>query len=208
MRAGERDALAARDHVDEILAQWERERPGLDTSPIAVIGRVSRLSRILDSDIEALYAEHGPQGGRFSVLVALRRSGPPFTLSPTELYRSLLVSSGAMTKRLEHLESLGLIRRERGVEDRRYEMVVLTEEGAEVADRVFDAHLENERELLRALEPERQALLAELLRDVLVSLGDGPRGRDETTLPARLSVERAGAAVRALRGGDLGQVRS
>lgn len=167
--------MTDRDYVDEILAQWQRECPEVDVSPIGVIGRLSRLSRILENNIESLYAIHGVQGGRFSVLAALRRSGPPYRLSPTDLANSLLVTSGAMTNRLERLSRQGLITRVRDPHDRRFVMVVLTERGRAVTDRVLHAHLANERALLSVLDEATQKTLSDVLRTLLLSFNDRPR---------------------------------
>jgi DNA-binding MarR family transcriptional regulator len=162
------------DYVDLILEQWQQECPDLDVSPIAIVGRLSRLSRILEQSIELLYSEYGVQGGRFSVLAALLRSGSPYRLSPTELSRSLLVTSGAMTNRLEHLARLGLISRERDPRDRRFALVVLTEKGRALTEKILRAHLENERALLAALNAKSQASLTRLLRALLLSFDDRP----------------------------------
>ncbi|HEX9123182.1 MAG TPA: MarR family transcriptional regulator, partial [Actinomycetota bacterium] len=101
----------ARDLVDRILEQWRRERPDLDTSPMAIIARISRLSRFLERQVEAVLQEHGLNESQFGVLAALRRAGPPYCLSPTALYNSLLISSGAMTNRLERLTAAGFVKR-------------------------------------------------------------------------------------------------
>jgi DNA-binding MarR family transcriptional regulator len=99
------------DHVDHILEQWAQQRPDLDVSPMGIIGRMSRLSRFLERSIAAVLTRYGLNEPQFAVLAALRRAGPPHTLSPTDLYNGLLVSSGAMTNRLERLAAAGLVER-------------------------------------------------------------------------------------------------
>ena len=103
--------MPQRDHVHRVLEQWRREAPELDRSPFGVLGRISRLAHLLQAEIEPIFAAHGVTGGEFDVLAALRRAGRPYRLSPTELSRALIVTSGGMTKRLNALEDRGLIRR-------------------------------------------------------------------------------------------------
>lgn len=160
------------DYVDELIAQWRRQRPGVDVAPMGVIGRISRLSRLLERQIEELFAAHGLQGGRFDVLAALVRAGEPHRLTPTQLYNSLLVSSGAITNRIDRLVEEGLVTRESHASDRRSMPVQLTEEGRGRLDEALVAHVKNEEELLAALEPRERELLAQILRRWLVALGD------------------------------------
>jgi hypothetical protein len=98
----------ATDAVDRITAQWRTERPDLDSSPMEVIGRITRASVLIQRELERVFALHGLAGGDFDVLATLRRSGTPVT--PGELSRSTMVTTGGMTKRLDRLESLGGIR--------------------------------------------------------------------------------------------------
>src|SRR5687767_12507541 len=107
------------DHVDQILAESRRERPDLDLSAMAVIAVICLLCRILERRIEAVLARSGINESGFGVLAALRRAGPPYRLTPTELYNSLLISSGAMTNRLDRLTAAGLVERIPDLDDRR-----------------------------------------------------------------------------------------
>src|SRR5687767_1639902 len=105
---------APQDAVDRILAQWDGERPDLDCSPMGIIGRISQLQREVYLAQRATFARHGLDVPSFDVLAALRRAGPPYELTPTALMRSALVTSGAITQRLDRLEEKGLITREIG----------------------------------------------------------------------------------------------
>lgn len=162
------------DHVDHLIEQWQRERPDLDVSPMAVIARISRLCRILERRIEEVYADYGLNQARFGVLAALRRAGKPYCLSPTELYNSLLISSGAMTNRLERLTSAGYVRRVPDPKDGRSMLVALTPKGKRVIDRLLTLHYENEQRLLAALSQEERAALATTLRKLLIVFEDMP----------------------------------
>src|SRR6266540_1248849 len=147
------------DHVDHILDQWSMQRPDLDVSPMGIIGRISRLSHFLEHSIAEVLARHELNEPQFAVLAALRRAGPPHCLSPTDLYKSLLVSSGAMTNRLRRLEDAGLVRRMPDPGDGRSVLVALTSKGHEVIDEAVDAHTANENRLLTARAPASPALL-------------------------------------------------
>jgi len=161
-----------KDQVDRILEQWHRERPDLDTTPMSVIARISRLSRILERRIGEVLARHGLNESRFGVLAALRRAGPPYCLSPTALYSSLLISSGAMTNRLDRLTAAGLVRRIPDPVDRRSTLVQLTPKGLRVIEEAVAAHAANEQSLLAPLSPTERRTMAELLRKLLAEFED------------------------------------
>lgn len=157
-----------RDHVDHLLEQWARERPELDLDALRITTRILRLQRFLDRDVHRAIAHTGLSEGELNVLAALRRAGEPFELTPTELYRSLLVSSGAMTNRLDRLEEAGLVRRRPDAEDRRRVRVALTEQGRGVIDEAMDAHTRGVGESLAFLTGEERNSLEGLLRRILV----------------------------------------
>ncbi len=160
------------DHVDHIIAQWRQERPDVDPSPIGIVGRVSRLSRYFEALMETDYAEFGLTGADFDVLATIRRNGAPYQLTPTDLYKATMLSSGAMTNRLDRLESKGLIRRVPHNSDRRGTLVTLTEHGLETIDAAVVSHLRFEAELLAALDGEELDALGGLLRRLLLLHGD------------------------------------
>lgn len=158
------------DHVSSILAQWAAERPDLDVSPMGVFGRISRLSLILEKKLEAVFAQVGLNSWSFDMLATLRRAGAPYRLSPTDLFRSMMVTSGTMTNRIDRLEKKGLVRRIPDPEDRRGILVELTEQGRELIDSTLPLHVANEARLLESLSTAEQHILAELLRKWLASL--------------------------------------
>lgn len=168
MRA--RDVTDAHDHVDGLLAQWQRERPDLDTTLLAVSTRLVRLGRYLDRTVADHLAPFGLHEGEVNVLAALRRSGPPYVLTPTALYRSLLVSSGAMTNRLDRLEQAGLLERTPDPDDRRRVRVGLTAAGRELVDAAFADYLRALAELFTDLDADRAVEVADVLREVLLPL--------------------------------------
>lgn len=164
--------MATADHVDHLLEQWSRERPDLDTSYLRIAARLVRLGRYLDRDTADHLAPWSLSEGEQNVLAALRRSGPPYELTPTELYRSLLVSSGAMTNRLDRLEAAGLIVRIPDPDDRRRTRVRITDRGREVVDGALDAHVTALEALFEGLGRDEADQLEDLLRSILARLED------------------------------------
>ena len=156
------------DAVDRIVAQWARERPELDTGAMAVIGRLHRLAALLDAELTPVFAEVGLGNGDFDVLAALRRAGEPFRLTPGQLAGTTMVTSGAISKRLDRLEQAGLVARSVSAEDARSREIALTARGRELVDDVVVRHWANEERLLAPLSPAERATLVGLLRTLLV----------------------------------------
>lgn len=165
------------DYVDQMLEDWGRERPDLDLSPLGIFGRISRVSRRFDRDISKNLRADGMTTWGFYVLAALARSGPPYEMAPTDLYRSLLVSSGVMTNRIARLERLGLVRRVPDPADGRGIRVALTPKGREAVNGAIEHHNQNEHEMLAALSLEERRAMASSLRKLLLQAGDRPNRR-------------------------------
>jgi DNA-binding MarR family transcriptional regulator len=159
------------DHVGRILEQWHRERPDLDVSPLGVVGRLHRLADALNAELRALFAEAGLSDGDFDVLASLRRSGAPYALTPTELAGTTMVTSGAVTKRVDRLESQGYVTRTVAAGDARGRVIALTDAGRALIDDLFPQHVANERRLLAGLSATEQDTLAVLLEKWTRSLG-------------------------------------
>jgi DNA-binding MarR family transcriptional regulator len=152
------------DHVDSILEQWARERPDLDASPMGLIGRLHRLADVLEIELKRVFAEGGLGDGDFDVLASLRRSGAPYELTPGELGSTTMVTSSAVTKRIDRLQRAGLVTRSVCAEDARSRRIRLTERGLELIDRLIEQHVANEQRLVAGLTPREQTQLADLLR--------------------------------------------
>ena len=151
------------DHVGRIMEQWARERPDLDVSPQGVIGRLHRVAARLTEELVAVYGRFGLGEGEFDVLATLRRAGAPYELTPTELASSTMVTSGAVTKRVDRLVERGLVTRRVGDGDARGRVVALTDAGRALIDEAFDAHMANEHRLTGLLEARERELLAGVL---------------------------------------------
>ncbi|SOC53932.1 MarR family winged helix-turn-helix transcriptional regulator [Ornithinimicrobium cerasi] len=160
------------DEVDRIVAAWARERPDLDVRPLEVLSRVSRLARHLDLARREAFGAHGLESWEFDVLSALRRAGHPYELTPTQLVRQTLVTSGTMTNRIARLVARGLVERAASPADHRSVLVRLTANGREVVDAALADLVDDERRLLQALPPARQAELATLLKGLLEPFDD------------------------------------
>lgn len=158
------------DHVDWVMAQWAAERPEVDVSPQGLVARLHRVGMRLTEELVAVYAEHGLGEGEFDVLATLRRSGPPYALTPGDLGAASMVSSGAITKRVDRCAARGWVSRRPSEEDGRSRVVALTESGRELIDRVFEAHMANEHRLVSVLNERQRDQLARLLRIWAVAL--------------------------------------
>ena len=162
------------DHLDDIVRQWNRERPDLDVSPMAVIGRITRVERSIRRRLEAVFAEHGLEGWEFDVPATLLRSGEPYELTPGQLLRSTMVTSGAMTNRLDRLEARGLVTRTPSRTDRRVVLVALTPAGHQLINRAVEAHVANEHTILTGLTDRQRLELARLLQRLEASVSEDP----------------------------------
>lgn len=160
------------DHVGRIMAQWAVERPDLDVEPQGVIGRLHRLADRLTEELVTVYGEFGLGAGEFDVLATLRRTGAPYELTPGELAASTMVSSGAITKRVDRCADQGWVTRRVGERDARGRVVALTAAGRELIDRAFEAHMANEHRLVSSLTEIERARLAHLLEVWGRALGD------------------------------------
>jgi len=157
------------DEIDRIVEQWNRARPDLDVSPTHILQRITRLSLLQESSFAGVFTSHGLTWGEYLVLATLRRAGPPYRMNPTDLYGSVILSSGGMTKRLDGLERAGFVERLPDPTDRRGRLVALTAKGLEVVDLVVVEHLANEQQLLSALSVGERQELTDLLRKLLSS---------------------------------------
>jgi DNA-binding MarR family transcriptional regulator len=151
------------DGIEARRQQWARELPDLDTIGMAILGRMRWLTLASRPRIEAVFAGHGLDTGEFDVLGTLLRSGPPYRLRPTELFRSLMISSGGLTDRLARLAEAGLVVRTPSEHDARSLLVELTEEGRRRAEAAFREDMATEARLVAGLDQAEQAALAKLL---------------------------------------------
>ena len=155
------------DEVDLILAAWARELPNIDVTPLGSLSRISRLAKHLDRARRDAFAAHELEVWEFDVLAALRRQGRPYVLSPGELIRATLSTSGTMTNRINRLEARGLVIRQPNNDDRRGVLVKLTDVGRDRVQQALADLLVYERKVLSAIEPTEREELAVVLRRLL-----------------------------------------
>ena len=134
------------------VAQWKQELPELAAENMLLIGRLKRAAALIGRELEKVYGEYGLTEGSFDVLATLRRSGAPYTLTPTELFSALMVTSGTMTTRLKNLENQGLIDRLPNPDDARSLLVRLTDKGKELIEQAVFPHVENQKRLMEKLD--------------------------------------------------------
>ncbi|UCX06152.1 MarR family winged helix-turn-helix transcriptional regulator [Shewanella glacialimarina] len=155
--------------IDRLVAQWGEQKPHLDTLPMAILGRFLRLQKHIETEISACHKQFELTMGEFDVLATLRRAGTPFTLTPSGLLSSMMLTSGAMTNRLDKLESKGLIKRVHSTEDRRSVTVGLTEKGLATIDDAIEEHVRIQHTLVDHLSDTEMPELNQLLKTWLVA---------------------------------------
>ncbi|MEU3571014.1 MarR family transcriptional regulator [Kitasatospora sp. NPDC036755] len=164
--------MRQRDTVDDIVEQWARARPDLDAGPMALIGRLRRLNVRVDNALREYFTACGLDSSEFDVLATLRRSGEPYELNARALLKSAMVTSGAITNRVDRLSAKGLVERNPCPTDRRAVLVRLTPAGKELIDEILAGHVRNEERILAPLDADELARLDGLLRKLLIAHGD------------------------------------
>jgi DNA-binding MarR family transcriptional regulator len=156
------------DEVDRILAAWAGEAPGLDTAPMAVFSRINRVARRFERIRQKVFSAHQLETWEFDMLAALRRSGPPYELTPGELIQDTLSTSAAMTNRVDRLSERGLVLRRRDDSDRRKVRVSLTKAGSMLVEAALADLVNEEHALLETLPAAEHERLAAALRELLL----------------------------------------
>lgn len=163
------------DHVDRIIAQWNRERPDLDVAPMALIGRIGRIARWLGQEMEKTLGTHGLNRATFDLLATLRRSGPPFRLLPGDLIEMSMVTSGTVTNRVDRLVAAGLVERIGNPEDGRSVFVGLTQKGLATIDAAVTDHVATQARLVSVLSHQERGALDGLLASYLAAIEEVER---------------------------------
>ena len=156
------------DHVDNVIEQWRCEKPHLNTQSMATVGRIKRLSLFFGREMEKTFKSFGLNAASFDMLATLLRSGPPYTLSPSELMASTMVTSGTMTNRIDQLEKAGLITRTQSESDKRSVMITLNEKGHSLINKAILSHVETLDGLTSMLSGTEAAILNNILKKMNV----------------------------------------
>jgi DNA-binding MarR family transcriptional regulator len=176
-----------KDIVDEAIEEWQRERSDLDATPLGVVSRILVLAQQLEKSANRALERHGIELWQFDVLAALRRSGAPYRLSPTQLSDSVFLTSGAMTNRLDRLESDGLVVRLRDPDDRRGVLIQLTPRGRKLVDEAVETRLSDAEAAVSSLHRSESRVLAKLLRRLIVAQDGQGRTNGERRRTTRLT---------------------
>ena len=177
-----------RDSIGQLLADWARERPDLDFSPVGVITRLGRVREHIDTALLQVFRSFDLTAADFRVIVTLRRVGPPYELPQARLMTQLALTSGTISLRVDRLARRGVVTREADPDDRRGQRVRLTAEGLRLFDTVAPLHLANEERLLSSLTPDERGTLAQLLSKLLTSFESGT---SQAGLPLGMRLEPA-----------------
>ncbi len=158
------------DWTDRLLASWSEGEDWFEGSTYEVTARIARIALHIARQQEEVFGRFGLNRGDMGVLSALRFAGPSNQLSPTQLFKGLMLSSAGITSRLDRLEGRGLVRRGRDPNDRRGVLVELTDEGRRVLDEAVKVNTQAERSLVRGLNDAEAVALAGLLKKMLAAL--------------------------------------
>ncbi len=158
-----------KDIIDEFKDDWRRQRPDLDSEPMGIVLRINALAKLLGDQASGRLEEFDLQWWQYDVLSALRRKGKPFTMAATELADAGMLTSGAMTNRIDRLEQEGLVRRLPDPADGRRVLVQLTSKGLALIDFAATARFEVATAALGSLDLEQRRQLGDLLRHVLLA---------------------------------------
>ena len=156
------------DPVDQQLKQWRQERPDLDTSGLAIINRISILSKLVRSRTRKALQPLNLELWEFEVLSALRRQGNPYELPPSVLAKMSMLTTGAMTNRIDRLEERNLVERKPDPEDRRGLYIFLTQKGVDVIERAIEVRAEEAANIVSCLKEQERVDLGHLLRTLVL----------------------------------------
>jgi DNA-binding MarR family transcriptional regulator len=156
-----------RDFIDQLQTDWGQERPDLDAGAMGVVLRIQALAKILGEQVEQRLQNFGLQWWQYDALSSLRRQGEPFVMAATELAEANMLTSGAMTNRIDRLENDGLVRRLKDPGDRRRVLVQLTDKGVKLIEKATEARFGVAMAALGGLSDEQMKTLSDLLRSLL-----------------------------------------
>ena len=156
-----------KDNIDDLKDDWGRQRPELNAEPMGIVLRIQSLAKVLGMQTSAKLEGFNLQWWQYDVLSALRRQGSPYVLAASELAQEAMLTSGAMTNRIDRLEVAGLIQRLRDKSDGRKVLVRLTVRGRKLIDSATEARFEVATQALHGLSLEQRQQLSNLLRELL-----------------------------------------
>lgn len=165
------DRVDSPDLVDSVVADWRRARPKTKAGAIQVVGRIIWLGRHYEETVTRMLSASGLSYSDYDVLATLRRAGDPYELTPTELSKRVLLTSGGLTACLRRLETAELVSRRGVPEDRRRLLAGLTEKGFDLIESFVDERFAVADQALASLDAGQREALEVLLRRLMVSNG-------------------------------------
>ncbi len=161
------------DPVDKQLEKWQQERPNLDISGLAIVNRIWMLSKLIRSSTRKVLKPMNLEIWEFEVLSALRRQGTPYELPPSVLAKMSMLTTGAMTNRIDRLEERGLVKRKPDPEDRRALYVVLTQKGVKLIEEAVEIRAREAARIVSCLKEADRTKLGHLLRKLVLEARGG-----------------------------------
>ncbi len=158
------------DIIDHLVNEWNKEQPELDASAMQIVGRVLRLGKLLEKRAGKSLQDLGIHYTDLDVLATLRRSGSPYELTPKQLMKSVLITSGSMTALLDRLTKLGLIYRSNDDKDKRIKRAGLTKKGIFIIDKGIKIRFNDAKESISVIDKKEREILSNLLKKLLTSL--------------------------------------
>ncbi|OEK08526.1 hypothetical protein A8C32_03475 [Flavivirga aquatica] len=153
-----------KDLLDNLIIDWKEERPDLDASAMLIVGRILKLGKILEKSASIALQDNNINYTDLDVLATLRRSGKPFELTPKQLMKDVLITSGAMTALLDRLEKLDLIYRSPDANDGRIKNASLTKKGIKLIDKAIEIRFNEADESISMLNKIEKENLSVLLK--------------------------------------------
>jgi DNA-binding MarR family transcriptional regulator len=163
------ESEATSDMLDRFMAEWSAQRPDLDFDYLATIGRILRVSAHLREDMDSWLAPFGLTWEMFDLLASLQRSGDKTGLRPTDLYEACMLSSGAMTNRVDRAEKLDYAVRQPDPDDGRATRIALTKRGRVLTEKAMTEHASRAGAISHRLTAKERTQLGRLLRKLLKS---------------------------------------
>jgi DNA-binding MarR family transcriptional regulator len=161
-----------KDIIDELKDDWHKQRPELDNEPMGIVLRIQSLAKMLGNQTSERLGEFDLQWWQYDVLSALRRQGSPYVLAASGLAQEAMLTTGAMTNRIDRLEEAGLIKRLRDKSDGRKVLVQLTVRGRKLVDSATEARFEVATKAMAGLDVVQCQQLGDLLRELLLAQTD------------------------------------
>ncbi len=160
----------AKDNIDILVSEWKKERPELNAEAMHIVGRILKLSKILEKRAGKVLQDSAIYYTDLDVLATIRRSGKPYELAPKQIMESVLITSGAMTALFDRLAKLELIYRAPDKKDGRIKLVGLTEKGIKKIDEAIELRFDEAKSAVKIFDHAEHDTLAILLKKLLISL--------------------------------------